>query len=1003
MKLTFLRVFSFILALFGFLSINSFFVHAQTSAATLGYTSIGSLTDTGDSNSMNGSKFTMGTSGGTANSMSVYVTAIGASPNNQYQMAIYTNINNKPGTLVANTAIGTLIANSWNTLPVTAALNASATYWLFLNANGNNPQLNNAKFINVGTNMGAWSNRAFGTWPTTFPTPNIGGWEFSIYITYTPDSSPTPTPTPTAGPTPTPINTPTPTPTPTAGPTPTPANTPTPTPTPMPTATPTPTPLPTATPTPTPTPTPDTTPPSVSVTAPTDGTSVSGTINVTANASDDVAVKNVQFQLDGANLGSLDTTSPYITVWNTTLIANGPHTLSAIATDTSNNTASATAVNVTVANSTDPAQVGSWAAPISWPMVAMHLYVMPNGKVLSFQDGSSPEVWNPATGLFTSTPDGGDNLFCSANLTLSDGRAMVVGGGNATKDINVFNPTTQTWSQVAPMNFGRWYPTATTLSDGRVLVTCGQNFLCVNDAPEVYDPTANTWTTLANAKMNTSLYPFIFNLPNGKEIHVGGSEGPDLTQVLNLSTNTWEAPIDSVVTDGVAVEYAPGKIMKTGTATTDGVSGNSTNTTYVLDMNQPTPAWTQTSQMQNNRSHHNLTELPDGTVLVTGGTTDRSGYYPQYSVKAAEIWNPSTQAWSTMSSMQTPRMYHSVAALLPDGRVLVTGGGNEPPEANYLSAELFSPPYLFKGARPTVTSAPSTIQWATNFDVTSPDAANIVSVSLVKLSDVTHTVNMNQMFIPLQFTTSGTTLTITAPTNGNYAPPGSYMLFIVNSNGVPSVANMVSIPLGPTPTPTPTPTAGPTPTPTNTPTPTPTPTVGPTPTPTATPTPGPTATPTPTPGASSILGYSTIGAVLDNYDMNSMNGSRFTTGTTGGTATSMSVYIAAIGTAPNNQYQLAIYSDSAGKPGTFIAQTAIGTLTANSWNTLPVASNLSANTVYWLFLNVNGTNPNLNNTYYTNVGTNMGAYAGQTFGTWPVTFPNATIGGWEYSIYLTYQ
>jgi hypothetical protein len=196
------------------------------------------------------------------------------------------------------------------------------------------------------------------------------------------------------------------------------------------------------------------------------------------------------------------------------------------------------------------------------------------------------------------------------------------------------------------------------------------------------------------------------------------------------------------------------------------------------------------------RSYLNLTVLPDGNVLATGGETDKDGGNIANAVYAAELWSPQTQTWTTMASMKTPREYHATALLLPDGRVAVSGMGadfgNVPNENN---AEFFSPPYLFKGARPTITQNPPRVAYGSQFFVGTPDGASISKVVLIRTGAVTHFFDQNTRYVPLVFQQSTGGLTVTGPVDGNLAPPGYYMLFLVNSNGVPSIAPI--IPVGP--------------------------------------------------------------------------------------------------------------------------------------------------------------------------------------------------------------
>src|SRR5262249_44488438 len=269
------------------------------------------------------------------------------------------------------------------------------------------------------------------------------------------------------------------------------------------------------------------------------------------------------------------------------------------------------------------------------------------------------------------------------------------------------------WQNLAPMQFPRWYATGTTMGDGRVLVTSGYNTRSGDliTTPEVYDVLTNTWSTLPNATQSQPVYPFQYQLPDGRILWAGASEVATATKVLNVATQTWTS-IDSRVIDGASiVNYAPNKFMKAGSAADSGDSGPSSKTAFTLDMSQPNPTWQPTSSMAFARSFVNLTSLPDGTVLATGGDTEKSGFDAANGVLDAELWNPTTGAWNTMAKMTEVRLYHSGAVLLPDGRVFVAGGGGDPGVPDHKTAQIYSPPYLFKGPRPTITSAPGTVQY----------------------------------------------------------------------------------------------------------------------------------------------------------------------------------------------------------------------------------------------------------------------------------------------------
>ena len=202
------------------------------------------------------------------------------------------------------------------------------------------------------------------------------------------------------------------------------------------------------------------------------------------------------------------------------------------------------------------------------------------------------------------------------------------------------------------------------------------------------------------------------------------------------------------------------------------------------------------------RRQLNATLLADGQVLVTHGSSGSGFNNVAAAVHAAELWNPTTESWSTMASEARSRVYHSTALLLPDGRVLSSGSGEGAGvlyENSEFTAQVFSPPYLFNpdgtlAARPVVSAAPSKISYGQSFSVQTPDPASISRGTLIRLSSVTHAFNQSQLIYPLSFTAAGaTSLDAVGPASGNLAPPGPYMLFLINRKGVPSKARMVTV------------------------------------------------------------------------------------------------------------------------------------------------------------------------------------------------------------------
>ena len=414
--------------------------------------------------------------------------------------------------------------------------------------------------------------------------------------------------------------------------------------------------------------------------------------------------------------------------------------------------------------------------------------------------GDDPRSWDPANQSVSILSKAGYNIFCSGHSFLADGTLFVAGGHISNfvglPRASTYNPFTNAWSNLPDMNASRWYPTTTVLANGDVLVVSGQIdrlTFGVNTLPQVFQVATGTWRDLTGAQLAQDLYPMMLLAPNGKVFNAG----PDtMTRYLDTSGSgawTFVATRAGGVRDyGSAVMYAPGKILVMG-----GGQDPPKNTAEVIDLNAASPGWRAVGSMAFARRQINATLLPDGKVLVTGGTSG-PGFNdtnpPSAPVYAAELWDPATENWTTLaSSLGIPRVYHSAALLLPDGRVLSTGGNGHP------ETETYSPPYLFKGPRPTITSTPPSAGYGQPFFVGTPDALAISKITMLRLSSVTHAFNQSQYINELSFSQCTGGLSVTAPPSGNIAPPGYYLLFLLNGSGVPSVAQIIRVHDAPAP------------------------------------------------------------------------------------------------------------------------------------------------------------------------------------------------------------
>jgi hypothetical protein len=501
---------------------------------------------------------------------------------------------------------------------------------------------------------------------------------------------------------------------------------------------------------------------------------------------------------------------------------SGAHTIKFTA-----GSASATSSSITISPLTPEATTGAWGPPIPWDIVPLHMSLMPNAKIIAWgktEDGihmGMPRIWDPAAGAPAGAPmiTVDTMLFCAGHTLMPDGRLMVSGGHKADDtgiDVTNFFSADGAWEKEQNMAYGRWYPTVTVLPDGRVLTMAGrdENGDIVR-IPEIWE--TGRWVELPGASdVEVPYYPRNFVAPDGRifmagerimsrwfEVDgsgVGGGRGRWIDGPLHILRKNRDY--------GTAAMYEPGKILYAGGSGFTGWRVQSpdpsdvvpTATAEKIDLTQQFPQWQPAGSMSGPRRHLNSTILPDGTVLITGGT--RGGGFIDdtdgNSMRAAEVWSPKTGQWTTLASNNVTRVYHSVSLLLPDGTVLHGASGNatfiDHPLKDEKNHEIFSPPYLFKGARPTISSLSSTtVGYQQTFSVTTPNAAQITDVRWIRLGSVTHAFDMSARANTLSFVRTATGVDVTAPDGPNLAPPGHYLLFILNRNGVPSEGQVVRV------------------------------------------------------------------------------------------------------------------------------------------------------------------------------------------------------------------
>ena len=474
---------------------------------------------------------------------------------------------------------------------------------------------------------------------------------------------------------------------------------------------------------------------------------------------------------------------------------------------------------------------GQWSSPFTTTVIPVGAAALPDGKVLiwssydryTFSAGVSSQtltaIFDPATGLSTErlVTETAHDMFCPGTSYLPDGRLLITGGDTAGRS-SVYNPGTATWTDGGNLNLPRGYQGQVTLNDGRAFIL-GGSWSGASLGKNGESWWNNLWSYLPNALASVTLgpdpggaavadrHPWLFALGGGKVLHAGPSVNMnlyDLTVASGSTTSAGTRADDQFSQNGTAVMYDIGKILKAGGASSySDATFPSTAGCYIINVNNGVNV-TKTGSLTNPRALHNSVVLPSGEVMVIGGMPNPITFSDTNAILTAEIWNPTTGTWRDVAPISVPRNYHSTALLLPDGRVFSGGGGlcGQGCAANHFDVQLYSPAYLFNAngtpaTRPAITQAPASANNGSTINVSTTGGTQFV---LMRYAAVTHSVNSDQRRIPLAATQLSTGYyQLSIPSDG-IATPGNYMLFALDSKGVPSIATTINV--GPAPHPT---------------------------------------------------------------------------------------------------------------------------------------------------------------------------------------------------------
>ncbi|MEU6007956.1 kelch motif-containing protein [Streptomyces sp. NPDC047453] len=381
------------------------------------------------------------------------------------------------------------------------------------------------------------------------------------------------------------------------------------------------------------------------------------------------------------------------------------------------------------------------------------------------------------------------------------------------RDAYEFDPVAEKYIKVDPMNEARWYPTLATLSDGKILSVSGLDDIgqLVPGKNEVFDPKTKKWTYTPKVRQFPT-YPALFLLQNGKLFYSGSNAGYGPADV-GRDPGVWDVDSNKFtelpgLSDAQMMETSGTVLLPPAQDERFMVIGGggvgesqlASRKTRIIDLKAKNPRFTDGPTLEKGTRYPQSSVLPDDSILVSGGSEDYRGRGDS-NILQARLYDPGTNSFKRVADPLVGRNYHAGSILLPDGRVMFFGSdslygdkANTKPGTFEQRVEIYTPPYLYRDARPSLSGGPRTIARGASGTFASQHAGTIKKVRLIRPSASTHVTDVDQRSIALDFTTSGDKITVTVPKGRNLVQSGWYMLFVDDDQGTPSEAQWVKVP-----------------------------------------------------------------------------------------------------------------------------------------------------------------------------------------------------------------